>query len=106
MSTPCTYDFDGYDWSRFASFVERVVWMYREERPWRHDAACLDVDTELFFQSDPGPANAVCGGCPVRLECLDYALRATVRTGDYQSGGKLTGVWGGFSERQRRDRRG
>lgn len=45
---------------------------------WREKAACLEVDTELFFaamwpddltQGDPEAARAVCRRCPVRREC-------------------------------------
>lgn len=52
-------------------------------RSWRSGAACRDVDPELFFpvgesgavhDRQVGEAKAVCGGCPVRLECLDEAL--------------------------------
>lgn len=49
--------------------------------PWRDDAACVDVDTGLFFPptDDPNsplwnPARAVCATCPVADECLDEAL--------------------------------
>lgn len=52
---------------------------------WRHRAACRGVDPELFFPAaDSGPlyeaqvveARAVCVGCPVRTECLGFALAA------------------------------
>lgn len=67
---------------------------------WRHSAACLEADSELFFPiGNTGPAiqqiaaaTAVCDGCPVRDACLDYALDNGI--GD--------GVWGGLSEDQRR----
>lgn len=50
---------------------------------WRHSAACRDVDPELFFAIEDGPAvdeqiaeaKAVCAGCPVRAACLSWALR-------------------------------
>src|SRR5215813_3967838 len=49
---------------------------------WRHEAACRDEDPELFFPiSEVGPgarqaaeAKAVCARCPVREQCLRYAL--------------------------------
>ncbi len=34
----------------------------------------------------------MCGGCEVRMECLEYALRH----------GEKFGIWGGMSERERR----
>lgn len=59
------------------------------------DALCLQVDPDLFFP-DSGqsaePAKRICRRCPVRAECLEYALRH----------GERFGVWGGLSERQRR----
>lgn len=67
---------------------------------WRHRAACLDEDPELFFPvGNAGPAvlqteraKAVCGRCPVRAECLRWALES----------GQENGVWGGLSEDERR----
>lgn len=64
---------------------------------WTTDAACRGLDTEMFY---PGPndmetreaARSVCMGCPVRVECLEYALD---NREDY-------GVWGGLHERERR----
>jgi hypothetical protein len=49
------------------------------ERDWRLEAACREVDPELFFP-DPGQApqaaqaKAICGGCAVRGPCLEAAL--------------------------------
>ena len=67
---------------------------------WRHQAACLTEDPELFFPvGNTGPAimqNAeakkVCARCDVRTECLQWALDA----------GQDHGVWGGLSEDERR----
>jgi WhiB family redox-sensing transcriptional regulator len=41
---------------------------------------------------DQEPAVAVCRACPVRADCLEYAL----------AGVEMFGVWGGTSERARR----
>ena len=64
---------------------------------WMVDAACRDADPGIFFIDHPGSgsaaeARAVCTRCPVRVECLDYALAANERHG----------IWGGLTERQRR----
>jgi WhiB family redox-sensing transcriptional regulator len=67
---------------------------------WRHRAACRDNDPELFFPvSDMGPgarqaerAKAVCARCPVRAQCLEYAL----------DNGLDHGIYGGTTESERR----
>lgn len=63
---------------------------------WRTQAACDGVDATLFFpESDDDPAmhaKMVCEGCPVRVACLEHALR----------NGEKAGVWGGTTERDRR----
>jgi WhiB family redox-sensing transcriptional regulator len=62
---------------------------------WKADAACRDLDTNLFFPSsedDAAPALQVCASCPVRETCLEFAL--STRQDD--------GVWGGLSEGDRR----
>ena len=67
---------------------------------WWSLAACQSADPDLFFPiSSTGPAlgqvaraKAVCTGCPVRCDCLRYALAA----------GPLQGVWGGLTEEERR----
>ena len=69
-------------------------------KDWRHAAECRESDPELFFPvGTSGPAllqiteaKAVCGRCPVRAECLDWALRT----------GQDAGIWGGMSEDERR----
>jgi WhiB family redox-sensing transcriptional regulator len=67
---------------------------------WRHRARCRDVDPELFFPvGTTGPAEAqvqsakaICALCPVREECLQWALDTA----------QDAGVWGGLSEEERR----
>ena len=66
-----------------------------DERPWAAYAACRAADADLFFSSvetDVAAALKICAGCPVREECLDWALETRVRYG----------VWGGATERERR----
>lgn len=67
---------------------------------WSHRAECREMDPEIWFPvGTTGPAlariaeaKAVCHRCPVRAECLDWALAAGVNDG----------VWGGTSEDERR----
>lgn len=64
---------------------------------WMNDALCrrrrLDVDTFFPGRGEPNAEiKAVCAACPVRTQCLDYALAR----------GEKFGIWGGLSERQRR----
>lgn len=63
------------------------VWMLR--------ARCRDAAPGEFFPSDGvgvDRARRVCAECPVKAECLEYALKYRI---DH-------GVWGGCSERERR----
>lgn len=62
---------------------------------WRDLASCLGVDGDLFFPARGEPtdeAKAICAGCIVREDCLEYALT----TKQYH------GIWGGTSERERK----
>lgn len=64
---------------------------------WQKDGACNepDVDPNMFFPergSSTKEAKDICFLCPVRSECLDYALM----------NGEKFGIWGGTSERERR----
>ena len=65
---------------------------------WRELAACRGTDLNLFFPSrgeTADPAREICAVCPVRQACLDYALSNAI----------IHGIWGGLSERERRDLR-
>jgi WhiB family redox-sensing transcriptional regulator len=62
---------------------------------WQEQALCAQTDPEAFFPEKGGStrqAKQVCRNCPVRAECLAYALAHDERFG----------VWGGLSERERR----
>jgi WhiB family redox-sensing transcriptional regulator len=58
--------------------------------------------TEEWFPDGEGEgeparrARQVCAGCPVRAECLELALSMPQRP---------AGIWGGTTERERRDMR-
>ncbi|QVJ03025.1 WhiB family transcriptional regulator [Nocardiopsis eucommiae] len=59
---------------------------------WQDDAECRFEDIDLFF--DPTmqeQAKEVCSWCPVRSECLDYAI----------SRPEKYGTWGGLGEEER-----
>lgn len=65
------------------------------DRDWQDQAICAQTDPESFFPEKGGttaPAKKICLDCPVRAECLDYALAHDERFG----------IWGGLSERERR----
>lgn len=69
--------------------------MLDDARAWQAYGNCLGVDPALFFPergASTAPAKAVCAGCVVKTECLDYAL----------THGEKYGIWGGKSERERR----
>lgn len=62
---------------------------------WHSEAACAQVDPDIFFPKHAGSSRAaryVCGLCPVRQQCLNHALINRERWG----------IWGGTSERERR----
>ncbi|MER5737299.1 WhiB family transcriptional regulator [Streptomyces sp. NPDC002262] len=55
---------------------------------------CRAADADDLFVEGAAQnrAKALCGGCPVRAECLAYALDGRIEHG----------VWGGMTERERR----
>jgi WhiB family redox-sensing transcriptional regulator len=68
--------------------------------PWFDDAACRGVDTDVFFpvsDAHADEAKAICATCPVREQCLEFALETR----------PAEGVWGGLTpiERHRLIRR-
>lgn len=68
---------------------------------WRSFAACAGVDPDLFFPHNGEAthtvrhAQAICHGCPVRLECG----RTAIELGEYW------GIWGGMTQTQLRQAR-
>jgi WhiB family redox-sensing transcriptional regulator len=65
------------------------------DQDWRSHASCSRFDPDLFFS--PGAiehkvAKRICRDCPVRADCLAYAMETPV---DH-------GIWGGYTERERR----
>jgi WhiB family redox-sensing transcriptional regulator len=67
---------------------------------WRSAGACLNADTDLFFPismtgraaEQIAKAKAICAGCAVRRECLEFA----------QTHDSTYGIWGGTTPEDRR----
>jgi WhiB family redox-sensing transcriptional regulator len=63
---------------------------------WRDKARCSQTDPEVWFPEkggSPDHAKRICAQCEVRPECLAYALAQPESP---------HGVWGGFTENERR----
>lgn len=64
---------------------------------WFAKASCKGLDASLFFGEGHDvsviTAKEICATCPVRIECLEYA----VELNEYDFG-----IWGGVSPRHRR----
>lgn len=71
-------------------------WTSEPPDQWKKDARCRHMNPDIFFGPEKGgpfdvrPALDVCALCPVREECLEYALER-----------RDPGVWGGTTKRQR-----
>lgn len=73
---------------------------------WREFAECRNYDPELFFpvsaedtalgQAQRAEAKAVCASCPVRRECLAFAL-------DTEDPRYPFGIFGGRTESERQE---
>jgi WhiB family transcriptional regulator, redox-sensing transcriptional regulator len=77
------------------------------EASWWQRAACRDTDPNLFdydpAEDQPAKAKAakvVCTDCPVKADCLDFALTTIGRRQD------LVGIYGGLTPAERAERRG
>ena len=69
--------------------------MNQTRESWMSDALCAQTDPDAFFPEPNVRARAakrVCAACPVRQQCLDYAIRT----------GTVDGIWGGLAYPQRR----
>ena len=66
---------------------------------WRAASACLTADPDLFFPFAAGTAFnqqvsralLICADCPVRQQCLDFAMQT----------GEKDGIWGGTTPEER-----
>lgn len=68
------------------------------DKDWADRGACRGTGPAIFFPErgeSVAEAKETCRGCPVRQECLDYAM----------VNGERFGVWGGLSVRERRSLR-
>ncbi|WP_433574211.1 WhiB family transcriptional regulator [Nocardia brasiliensis] len=73
-----------------------------EQWEWQVHGSCRDTDASVFCSPDGergqsrahrvNRAKRICKGCPVRLQCRDFALKTE----------ETYGVWGGMSEEERR----
>jgi len=76
--------------------------VYNESYGWQARAACRSADPNLFFgpqhearevkAAREAKAKSVCAICPVRQECLAFAMATN----------EPFGVWGGLNELERR----
>jgi WhiB family redox-sensing transcriptional regulator len=77
-----------------AASLSEVLGIDVQATEWMRDGLCAQTDPDAFHP-EPGeslrPAKSVCLVCPVRTECLVYAL-------EYN---EQHGVWGGTSARER-----
>lgn len=94
--------------ARFPTLAH-LVFDPNEDMGWQSQGNCLGMNPDLFFPGkgsrlEIDQAKAVCNGrppvdeddagidpCPVKQQCLDYAMRTH----------QFWGVWGGLSQRQR-----
>lgn len=63
---------------------------------WRERAVCAEADPEAWFPvkgANPSRVKAICATCPVRQQCLDFAISQEFR---------VDGIWGGTTEDERR----
>ena len=74
-----------------------------ENRDWMEKASCAQVGGDMWYAEEGQPlhikrAKAVCAECPVRMQCLDYAMR-------HEAANERTtvryGIFGGLTPHQR-----
>jgi WhiB family transcriptional regulator, redox-sensing transcriptional regulator len=66
--------------------------------PWYESAACRGEDVGKFYPDNKhagSDALAICSGCGVREQCLEYALARP----------EVYGTWGGLTEFERKELR-
>lgn len=74
------------------------------DETWMAQAVCIEADPEAFYPDHAGPgkrareaeAKMICGECPVRLRCLEWAL-----VWDAATAGESWGIHGGLNGLER-----
>ncbi len=80
--------------------MTNLIPQYREE-PWIQHATCRSIGSAAFFPEigeDWQQATKVCAQCPVRLQCLDYAMRMEAGA----SSKTRMVIWGGMTPGRRK----
>lgn len=75
--------------------VHAIADAFRRSEPWMLQAACRNHDHHLWFPTrgeTTRKGKTICTQCPVRLQCLNYAITTH----------QEFGTWGGLSPDQRR----
>jgi WhiB family redox-sensing transcriptional regulator len=76
----------------------RLIWA-QTDTTWMDRAACAGHPQRVFFppgaRGSSRAAKQICANCPVRDNCLNYAITTSC---DY-------GVWGGLDEHERQQHR-
>lgn len=70
---------------------------------WIYEALCRGIDTEMFYP-EKGQGSSyesklilrMCSQCPVKINCLEVALRSE------EGHGRGYGIWGGTTPNQRK----
>tara|TARA_Y100000361_G_scaffold152765_1_gene172992 strand:+ start:150 stop:443 length:294 start_codon:yes stop_codon:yes gene_type:complete len=62
---------------------------------WMKKGSCRGLQTDIFYHEQGhlniNTAKAICSGCSIREQCLDYAMRNQ----------ELYGIWGGYTTSER-----
>jgi len=80
--------------------AEGCIFGAMQKRSWMEKASCRGVDTDIFMPSGRGPFDPVkkelalsyCNTCPVKAECVEYALSFDI----------TVGIYGGLTQNDRR----
>ena len=82
--------------------AHEFVWELKNKTSeWKWDAACQGMGPDIFYLDQGGPnvnlaklqaAREICGRCPVKSECLRYAVDNCIGTG----------IWAGTTPQQRK----
>ncbi|MDQ3877780.1 MAG: WhiB family transcriptional regulator [Actinomycetota bacterium] len=83
---------------RFLEVEQAAVAPAPVDQDWRAMGLCAGGDPDLWFSVgafEHKQAKMICRRCPVKRQCLTYAMEAPV---DH-------GIWGGMTERERRRHR-